>query len=177
MSTEKLLYGTVTNDEIYTQSNFILEENFDDALEAVNELIIKYSTHEECYFLRGDLFSFNHKYIEAIYDYDRGIEINNSNAIYFHTRGSTLINNSEFLEAIDDFQTIIDNKDLIHRDYVLSSAYAFRAISYCCIGEWEKCHKDIAYVKEDFITYHFPIKNKINKKRLEECVSRRILLV
>jgi len=172
----KKLYGCLTNEDIYFQSNFIFEQNFNDALKIANKLIIKYSKNSECYFLRGDLFLSNNKYTEAINDYDMGIKINKNNAIYFYTRGSALIETSKFLEAVDDFQIIIESKYLINRQYILSSAYTFRIIAYCCIGKWEKIHTDIDFVNENFITYLYPIKNKIDKKRLEECINNHIRL-
>lgn len=170
------LYGCLTNEEIYSQANFILEQNFNDALKIANKLIINYPKNSECYFLRGDLFLSENKYAEAINDYDIGIKINDNNAIYFHTRGSALIETGEFLEAVDDFEIILENKDLTNRKYVLDSTYAFRTIAYCCIGEWEKCYTDINYINDNFITYLHFIKNKIDKKRLEECISNHILL-
>jgi len=172
------LYGYDTNDEIYVISKKIKHYSFEQALEIINNIIDKYPQHPECYMMKAGLFYVLGEYNDSVIkNYTEAISLNNTTAVPYHSRGIVLVDENLFDDAIDDFSTVIEKKILEHRDYVLSSCYAFRVISYCALGYWDEASKDINFLDEKFITYNTSISGMINKDRLINCIEQKVILM
>lgn len=170
-------YGYKTNEEIYNALEKIKNiEEYDKKIEIICTLIEKYPNNPECYLARGREYESLREYNNTISDITHAIQLYNKTAVSYEIRGEVYMSSCLFYDAIDDFTTVIERKELEHRDYFLTFCYAHRVMCYCALGNWKEAKKDIGFVKDDFIIYTDPFKGRITKERLIDCIEKQIIL-
>lgn len=173
---EYYTYGYITNQEIYDITRKARNLKNQMSITLLDELIKKYPNNPECYLNRAGMLSILREYDKAIKDYTHAIELHNAVAVSYEARGQAFMSSCLFYDAIDDFTTVIERKELEHRDYFLTFCYAHRVMCYCALGNWKEAKKDIGFVKDDFIIYTDPFKGRITKERLIDCIEKQIIL-
>ena len=103
---------------------FFLMNDEKEAIRAVDEAIHKYPGIPEYYYLRGIINNARGKYIRAIDDFNRAIDLYPSENLYrcYLGRGVSHLNLLEYDQALADFTTSIEQNDSV------ASAYHSRAM-------------------------------------------------
>jgi tetratricopeptide (TPR) repeat protein len=103
---------------------FFLMNDEKEAISAVDEAIHNYPEIPGYYYLRGIINNTRGKYIRALDDFDKAIELNPSDILYrcYLGRGVSHMNLLEFDQALADFTASIEQNDTV------ASAYYSRAM-------------------------------------------------
>jgi tetratricopeptide (TPR) repeat protein len=103
---------------------FFLMNDEKEAIRAVDDALDKYPNIPGYYYLRGIINNSRGKYIRALDDFDRAIELNPADIIYrcYLGRGVSHMNLMEYDQALADFTSSIELNDTV------ASAYHSRAM-------------------------------------------------
>lgn len=86
--------------------------------------------------LKGDFYSYQNKYNEAIAEYKKAIEINSAFAPYYYSTGFNLGNISRFEEALKYLDKAIEI------DPSITNYYISRSHAYYNLGKYKECIED-----------------------------------
>lgn len=168
------LHGFNTNQDIITLDKtiklLIQKDSFNEAFFQVDQYINKYPNKPELYCIKADIYNSMNLFNFASECYSNVLKLDTNNALAFDSHGFSLVQNGNFIDAIDDFNTIINNTNLNYRQFVLNSAYNLRALSVAAIGDWNLLKSYYTFVDNNFIIYLYSIDGKVDKDRLEKCM-------
>lgn len=110
---------------LYKQINiYFLMNNDKDAMRFADDAIRRYPAEPDFYYIRGIINNSREKYVKALGDFDRGIDLKPTPSLYkyFLGRGVAHLNLLEYDQALTDFSSAIDLND------TLAGAYHSRAM-------------------------------------------------
>jgi len=111
---------------LFKQINiFFLMNNDKEAMRLADEAIRLYPAEPDFYYIRGVINNSREKYVKALDDFDRGINLKPASYLYkyYMGRGVSHLNLVEYDQALSDFSSALDLND------TLASAYHSRAMA------------------------------------------------
>lgn len=90
-------------------NNFIQDKEYDKAVSELNNLLQKHSDVTKCLIKRGDLYYLQHKYSDALNDYNKVLKIESENKLI--SAKAEMITEILRYEAIDIFASTNLNND------------------------------------------------------------------
>ncbi len=150
--------------------------DYDKALTLAFQLLEEYPDVAQAYSELASVYHMMKDYDKAIEYETKAIELEPNNASFYHSRADSYFRNEDFYNAIDNSLHVIYNEDLKFRTECLSWAYSYNLIlAYLCTNQFDLA-KEIfdEHIDDDYVYYTKPIKGRITKQRLKNCIDNRI---
>lgn len=132
--------------KILAEAHFYLYE-MGDAIQCIDYAIAINPDDKDCYGLRGDCHSYQENYAEAVKDYRRYYEEDQSNIDLNYSYGISLIHTKHIEEALDVFQKIAEAIPTASKERA-RQLYTDLALAYTEIGDERKALQCIGHLKE-----------------------------
>jgi tetratricopeptide (TPR) repeat protein len=146
---------------------------YDAIAKKMESLKSTYAKYPEYHALKSLLCEYAGDEIEAIASITESIALNPRNAAYYHRRASIHFQQEAFWEARDDYETIIEKKELLHRDYFLSEVQQMMLLLCCSIGDWEMAEELLETNEDDYEYYAKPVNGMITRERIAQAILQR----
>lgn len=118
-----------------------------DAIESLTLAIQLQPDYVDAYSLRGLAHYLQAEFTDALSDFERSLELN-PNDIYAHLlRGQSLRQTGDSEKALTDYQFILDNKDILPAN-LLVSTYFQRSLALTDLERYEEAISDLTHVIE-----------------------------
>lgn len=107
------------------------------ALNFINESIkLSYTPIGSAFFLKGDINLFLERYLDALEDYTKVIEIDGNYIGAYQHRGRTYMMMGQYINAVKDFTKVIE------LDKIMADNYFERGNMYYLLGQFDQANKD-----------------------------------
>ncbi len=152
-------------------------KDYEKALSLAYELLEEYPNLPQAYAKVASVYDSMKEHDKAIEYETKAIKLKPKKiSLYYFSRARIYFYKGDFYNAIDDSLHVTDNEHLDFREECLSAIYLHVLIlAYLCTNQFDLA-KEIfdKHMEDDYVYYTKPIKGRITKQRIYNCIKKKI---